>query len=45
MIATFLATSRELKFKTAAKSLADTNARFEASLANMPHGVAMFDRA
>jgi diguanylate cyclase (GGDEF)-like protein/PAS domain S-box-containing protein len=43
-IAAFLATSRELKFKTAAKSLAETNARFTASLQNMPHGLCMFDR-
>jgi diguanylate cyclase (GGDEF)-like protein len=44
VIATFLAMSRELKFKEAAKSLADTNARFQASLENMPHGLCMFDR-
>ncbi|MEA2910462.1 MAG: hypothetical protein QOJ15_2543 [Bradyrhizobium sp.] len=42
--ATFLATSREYKLKAAAKSLTDTNARFEASLSNMPHGLCMFDR-
>ena len=44
-IVTFFATSREYKLKTAAKSLTDTNARFEASLSNMPHGLSMFDRA
>jgi hypothetical protein len=32
LFATFLATSREFKLKAAAKSLTDTNARFEASL-------------
>jgi diguanylate cyclase (GGDEF)-like protein len=44
VVATFLAMSRELKFKQAATSLADTNARFQASLENMPHGLCMFDR-
>ena len=41
--ATFLATSRELRLKSAAKSLANTNDRFKASLANMPLGLCMFD--
>ncbi len=44
VVATFLATSREYKLKAGAKSLTDTNARFEASLSNMPHGLCMFDR-
>ncbi|HMK80249.1 MAG TPA: PAS-domain containing protein, partial [Xanthobacteraceae bacterium] len=44
MIALFLATSRELKVQAAAKSLAGINERFQASMANMPHGLSMFDR-
>jgi diguanylate cyclase (GGDEF)-like protein len=44
VIALLLATSRELKLKAAARSLADINARFQASLSNMPHGLSMFDR-
>ena len=44
VIATFLAMSRELKLKQAAKSLADINALFQTSLENMPHGLCMFDR-
>jgi diguanylate cyclase (GGDEF)-like protein len=43
MVALFVATSRELKVKAAANTLAGTNARFEASLSNMPHGLSMFD--
>src|SRR4051812_4060943 len=43
LAAIYLATSRDLKFKAAARSLADTNARFRTSLANMPHGLCMFD--
>jgi diguanylate cyclase (GGDEF)-like protein len=42
-IATALASSRELRLKAAAQSLAQTNARFAACLANMPHGMCMFD--
>src|SRR5262249_37427976 len=44
MIALFLATSRELKVKAASQTLAGINARFQASLSNMPHGLSMFDR-
>src|SRR5262249_18534528 len=44
MVALFLATSRELKVKAAAHVLADINARFQASLSNMPYGLSMFDR-
>jgi hypothetical protein len=36
--------AREQKFKAAASSLTETNARFQTALANMPHGLCMFDR-
>jgi diguanylate cyclase (GGDEF)-like protein len=36
--------ARERKFKAAALSLTETNARFQTALANMPHGLCMFDR-
>jgi diguanylate cyclase (GGDEF)-like protein len=35
--------ARERKFRTIASSLTETNARFETALANMPHGLCMFD--
>jgi len=44
VIALFLATSRELKVKATTQTLAGINARFKASLSNMPHGLSMFDR-
>src|SRR5262249_53067038 len=34
----------ELKVKASSQILADINARFKASLSNMPHGLSMFDR-
>jgi len=43
VIATFLATSREFKLRTAANR-SRTQCPVQASLSNMPHGLSMFDR-
>ena len=44
LAAVWFGAAREQKFRTATVSLSETNARFETALANMPHGLCMFDR-